>query len=335
LKLIEDMSKKYDLGKEELEEETTEEKDAEFISSVEELLKQFAQLATELKSAHDKGLANNYVVLTTKVSAQADIIMNEVKNFELLTNLSDDIMITQEDAARMSQQGLKNSWGVLPTAFKPHFWLTIEAVRTTSQTLTAKGAIAAEPWPSPTAGTEMLQSLVPCVIAVKKLVILAKEGTAKSKQIMIEEKRKRDEWNRECLANERVKKLFQMWESQVISETTHQSIKSKSGISQLSEEDIQMLKDPEENISFEEINGIRKVKGGKVSKLIEFLTSHEQIQDQEFLAVFLMTMHSFISSPALLDNLMKRYEITPPYGLNQRMFELYLDKKVVQVRLRF
>ena len=35
-----------------------------------------------------------------------------------------------------------------------------------------------------------------------------------------------------------------------------------------------------------------------------------------------------------MDQLIKRYDITPPYGLNQRMFELFLDKKVVQVRLK-
>lgn len=47
-----------------------------------------------------------------------------------------------------------------------------------------------------------------------------------------------------------------------------------------------------------------------------------------------MTHHSFCSSGSLMDHLIKRYDITPPYGLNQRMFELYLDKKVVQVRLK-
>ena len=47
-----------------------------------------------------------------------------------------------------------------------------------------------------------------------------------------------------------------------------------------------------------------------------------------------MTHHSFCTSTSLMDHLMKRYDITPPYGLNQRMFELFLDKKVVQVRLK-
>ena len=47
-----------------------------------------------------------------------------------------------------------------------------------------------------------------------------------------------------------------------------------------------------------------------------------------------MTHHSFTTSLELFDQLMKRYELTPPYGLNQRMFELYLNKKIVQVRLR-
>jgi son of sevenless len=49
---------------------------------------------------------------------------------------------------------------------------------------------------------------------------------------------------------------------------------------------------------------------------------------------FLMTHHSFTTSAILMDQLFKRYHISPPPGLNQRMFEIFVDKKVVQVRLK-
>jgi hypothetical protein len=65
------------------------------------------------------------------------------------------------------------------------------------------------------------------------------------------------------------------------------------------------------------------------------LATHYSKAEEEFTTALLMTHHSFTTSLDLLDQLVKRYDITPPYGLNQRMFEVYLDKKVVQVRLRY
>lgn len=56
--------------------------------------------------------------------------------------------------------------------------------------------------------------------------------------------------------------------------------------------------------------------------------------DDEYSSAFLLTHHSFCTSATLLDLLIKRYDITPPYGLNQRLFEIYLNKKIIQVRLK-
>lgn len=47
-----------------------------------------------------------------------------------------------------------------------------------------------------------------------------------------------------------------------------------------------------------------------------------------------MTHHSFTTSLELLDALIKRYSITPPYGLNQKSFENFVNQNIVPIRLR-
>jgi son of sevenless-like protein len=70
-----------------------------------------------------------------------------------------------------------------------------------------------------------------------------------------------------------------------------------------------------------------------LSKLIERLADHNPA-DAEYRNAFLLTHHSFTTSLDLLDLLMKRYDISPPYGLDHRMFEIYVNRKIVPVRLR-
>lgn len=54
--------------------------------------------------------------------------------------------------------------------------------------------------------------------------------------------------------------------------------------------------------------------------------------DLEFVNTVLLTHHSFTTSLELLDTLIKRYDITPPYGLTQQMFEFYIKTKIVPIR---
>ncbi|KAJ3274260.1 hypothetical protein HDV01_003333 [Terramyces sp. JEL0728] len=335
LKLIEEMSKKYDLGSRQSSQDVlnSDEKnaDAEFFASLDTLLKQFAGSVSELKQAHDQHLTEEFIKATSTVHAKADTIMEEILNFEVLKDFSDDAMIEETDAQRLESSGVKLDVSEYPAPIKPFFKQAIEDVKNSAKVIMARGKIASAPWPPPNAATEMLQSTIPCVIAVKRLVVLAKESTVRLRHIGSEERRKRDAWKKECLANERVKQMFQMWESQVISETAPIF---KKQISQLNVEELELLQDPVDGIVYDESGSFKKVKGGRLAKLVEVLSSHNPAADEQFASAFIMTHHSFSTSAEILDHLFKRYEITPPYGLNQRMFEIYLDKKVVQVRLK-
>ncbi|KAJ3254360.1 hypothetical protein HK103_007242 [Boothiomyces macroporosus] len=335
LKLIEEMSKRYDMGSRQSSTDVlnSDEKntDAEFFASLDTLLKQFAGSVSELKQVHDQHFTEEFIKATSTVNAKADTIMEEILNFEVLKEFSDDAMIEEGDAQRLESSGVKLDVSEFPVPIKPFFKQAIEDVRNSAKVVMARGKIASAPWPPPNAATEMLQSTIPCVIAVKRLVVLAKESTVRLRHIGSEERRKRDAWRKECLANERVKQMFQMWESQVISETAPIF---KKQISQLNVEELELLQDPVDGIVYDETGTFKKVKGGRLTKLVEVLCSHNPTPDEQFGPAFIMTHHSFSTSTELLDHLFKRYEITPPYGLNQRMFEIYLDKKVVQVRLK-
>ncbi|KAI8912508.1 ras guanine nucleotide exchange factor domain-containing protein [Gorgonomyces haynaldii] len=101
----------------------------------------------------------------------------------------------------------------------------------------------------------------------------------------------------------------------------------------LKDDELKILEDQFDQLVFEDQNGKKVVRGGTLHQMVMYIT-HHQIKDDDFTLALLMTHHSFTTSAELMDLLLKRYEITPPYGLNQRLFEVYLEKKVVPIRLR-
>lgn len=330
LKLIQEMTKNMSKKDGKSEETASEEeniRDAEFFGSLDVLLKHFVQAATELKQIHDQHLNEEFINAASKVYTKADNLIEEITSFELFKEIGDDVVLTNADAERLISSGVKIGFTYFPVQLRFVIKEAVDELKITATTVMARGKLAASPNSSTTAQLEMLQSSIPCLKAVKKLVTIGKEAVVKVRETNIEERRKRDAWRKECLANEKVKQLFQMWESQVMTDIP------KVG-NHLTSEELDLLNDSEEGIVFEDWNNNKRVKGGKLIKLIEFLSSHNPTSDDEFETVFLMTHHSFCTSAALMDQLIKRYDITPPYGLNQRMFELFLDKKVVQVRLK-
>jgi hypothetical protein len=105
----------------------------------------------------------------------------------------------------------------------------------------------------------------------------------------------------------------------------------KRNANELGPAELKLLEDSSEGVVYDKNN---KVKGGRLGKLVEVLTSHQVQTDDEFIPAFFLTLHSFTTSVELLEALFKRYDIRPPFGLDQREYEIYMDKKVVQVRLK-
>lgn len=45
-----------------------------------------------------------------------------------------------------------------------------------------------------------------------------------------------------------------------------------------------------------------------------------------------MSHHSYSTSIELFDNLIRRYSITPPFGLNQGNFDAFVTRKILPIR---
>jgi hypothetical protein len=281
LKLIQDMSKSMGIKPAKENEYTNEEEilgDAEFFTSLDNLLKQFVQAAVELKKVHAQHLIEEFINASTLVFTKADNLIEEISNFPLLKDFGDDIMLNEHDIQRLATSGIKlTAVANIPTSLKPFYTEAIEEVNATSLVLMAKAKAATLPGAPPTAATEMIQSSIPCLIAVKRLVVLAKEAAVRVRNTGIEERRKRDAWRKELLANERVKQLFNMWQTQVESETP---MNQKKNISQLDVQELAMLDDSSEGLILDES---KKPKGGRLMKLVEVMTSHLPQQGYHFL----------------------------------------------------
>ncbi|KAJ2999907.1 hypothetical protein HDV02_001426 [Globomyces sp. JEL0801] len=345
LKLIEEMSKKYDMGSRQSSVDMlgNEEKlaDAQFFETLDSLLKQFVASVSDLKMYHEQHLAEEFIQATSIVNARADTIIEEILGFELLKEFSDDLTFDENDIKRLESSDIKLQITKFPTPIKPLFRQALEDVRSTAKIVMVRGKVASAPLPPPNASLEMIKSCLPCVKAVKRLVMISKETAVVVRHTGTEDRRREENWKKECLANERVKQLFQMWEAQVLGDS--QSV-DKKAVRELNIDDLVMLRETNEGVVMDETGTIHKIKGGRLGKLVELLTSHIAsagklisitfIIDEDFMPAFILTHHSFTTSVELMDQLFKRYDITPPSGLNQRKFEIYMDKKVVQVRLK-
>ncbi|KAJ3086621.1 hypothetical protein HK102_012820 [Quaeritorhiza haematococci] len=279
LKAIEEMSRQYDrnstvsLSRESLGVfEAYSETYTTFLSSLDNLLRQFVASVSDLKNLHDEHLKEEYLAGSSAVMASAEAIIEEARSYEpLSTECPDDIMFEVSDSILVEQQGVIMPFPQedLPLPLKPVLRQCMEEVRTAAKIVLARGTLASGVWPPPSAAAEMLQSTIPCVIAVKKLVVVSKETAGKLQRILGEERLKKETWRKECLQNERVKKLFQMWEGQNKEEEKEDSSQSV--------EESALMEQSTEGLVLEENSASGKsvvIKGGRIGTLIEWMSSH-------------------------------------------------------------
>lgn len=311
MKMIDDLAKSYEKNPEQAEPEIDPVE--AFNKGIENLTTQFVQSVKYLKIAKENNQKSDYLTASSAIHARADAIVDEINSNELFLDIP--LSIVRED-------------GPVRHAIKK----ACDEVMTFAADIHRKATLACGVWPPPEAAQEMLNVTVQCVAALKKLTNLAKEAALLIRQTENKERLKKDEWKRQFKQNEAVRKMFSIWENaQRESAGEMSELSSKTG---MTAEEIAFLDDnPEGLILDTEPSGKRIVKGGRLTKLVERLTYHLS-PDNEYMAAFIMTHHSFTTSSDLLDLLIRRYDITPPYGLNQKQFELYLKKKIMPVRLR-
>ncbi|KAJ1921760.1 hypothetical protein H4219_000493 [Mycoemilia scoparia] len=75
------------------------------------------------------------------------------------------------------------------------------------------------------------------------------------------------------------------------------------------------------------------VKGGTLPALIERLTAHD-FYDTKYVQTFLLTYHSFCTTPEFFEELFQRFKIQPPAGLRPDELNIWTEKKLKPIRLR-
>ena len=273
LKLIEEMSKNLDIGSRQASHDAlvVEEKDinTEFFKTLDILLKKFVFSVNQLKNAHDQYLKEEFINATSNVFARADEFMQEIADFEYLREYPEELSLSQADAERLEKQGIKIDALSFPCPLKPFYFRAFEDVRTSAQYLMLKGKNASVALPPPSSAAEMLQATIPCVISIKKLLIIAKESTNKAREIISEERRTRENWRKERLQIERVQKLYQVWEGIQVEDDTYNS-KSDS---ELTKDELKLLEDPVDGLVIESINSTKIIRGGRLQRLVEAATN--------------------------------------------------------------
>ncbi|KAJ2161364.1 hypothetical protein GGF46_001542 [Coemansia sp. RSA 552] len=76
-----------------------------------------------------------------------------------------------------------------------------------------------------------------------------------------------------------------------------------------------------------------QVKGSTLSALIERLVAHD-VSDPNFVSTFLLTYHSFTTTPELFEGMFRRFLIQPPAGLIEGELNEWTERKLKPVRLR-
>ncbi|KAF1345914.1 guanine-nucleotide dissociation stimulator CDC25 [Delphinella strobiligena] len=76
-----------------------------------------------------------------------------------------------------------------------------------------------------------------------------------------------------------------------------------------------------------------QLRGGTMTGLVEQLTRHDRL-DSPFNNTFLLTYRSFTTATELFELLVKRWNIQPPYAINNIEMQIWTDKKQKPIRFR-
>ncbi|KAJ1544399.1 hypothetical protein HK096_007594, partial [Nowakowskiella sp. JEL0078] len=306
----------------------------DFFTSLDNLVRQFVSAVSDLRNAHTRHLKDAYSGAAMCVVAAVDALVAETTSFDMLADLSAVTLLEPDDlqpdiaalvgVAPDTLVKLLPPDLVLPTPMRELLAEVVSELNATAAEVLAKASVASGVWPPPGASIEMVQASIPCAIAIKRLVVLAKHCVGSLWRTVSEDRLRKEQWRKKCLQNENVKKLFLIWDTGAeLSQTTEV----------FSDEDKKVLFEIAEGLNLEtNSNGIPVIKAGRLQKIIELMTSIEN-KDPELISSVLLTHHSFTSSIELLNLLIKRYGITPEYGLEPRLFDLVINKKIVPIRL--
>lgn len=220
LKEMEQMSKMYDNNRTTVDRESMllaldQDPFKRFDTSLDSMLLQLVASVADVKKVHSQHLTEEYITTISTVAACTEAVLDEVEASEPFSKTNETALLMEMEDVRVIESKalqLGLSPQEIPVPFKAVLTKIQAAIRSSTRTLLYKGKMASGDWAPATASLEMLQATVPCLVGVKKLVTVAKVGAAKWYKNTTEETKKKLKWKREWVQNERVKKMFQVWE---------------------------------------------------------------------------------------------------------------------------
>lgn len=290
---------------------------SKFNERLDTLVKQFVAAMLDAKNSTTNHIKEEYVPLSGQVSQKCELILEEFKANNVMSLIPTDVTFEEVDTPFLLTKefepiGIK----LLPTSTSIVFNKAKDQVRDATSHLMRKAQLAAEMASDQIAAAEMIQALLLCGGAIKRLATISKVTYVKVKNFKDNDPRYSDKLSKDIAASKDIRKLFNIWENNLNNKEIDESLYDNDNASLLEEE---------EGLDFENANGERILKGGRLPKLVEYLTS-PLVKDTDFISAFLSSHHSFTTSTDLLDLLSKRYNLIAPWGLSKEQEEKFHKK---------
>lgn len=161
--------------------EEISEKD-KFTSEIDTLVSNLVHAVSAVKRSHAQHLKEDFVGAVSSVAAGTQAIITEINNFEPFRD-STDIMLAIEiddlDSIESKTGSLDIEDDEIPMPYKQLLRRLEQNLQSAVRLAMFKGKVASGSSPHPQAATEMIQSTVPCLLGVKKIVTVAKDGANK------------------------------------------------------------------------------------------------------------------------------------------------------------
>lgn len=153
-----------------------------FLAELDQLVANLVESVSAVKKAHAQHLKEDFLQCVSTVAAGTQRIITEIRNYEPFSENSDIVLnleIDDLDNIEAKTGSLDYEDDEIPIPYKQVLDTLQQDVLSATRLAIYKGKVASGNAPHPQAATEMIQATVPCLLGIKKIVTVAKEGADK------------------------------------------------------------------------------------------------------------------------------------------------------------
>ncbi|KAJ3363344.1 hypothetical protein GGF32_004338 [Allomyces javanicus] len=298
--------------------------DAPFFADLDAAVGLLAARVKDLRAAVQRSAKDEYRACAAAVYAALDRVAEDVLAYRVIRDMSHDL--TTHDGSVTLSAALADD---------------IAKARAAGAGVLQRAHVASGVWPPEGAAQTMLDTTVPCLLAVKKVVMRAREIVPRVRVVKGVEIDHALELQERWMHGERIRAMVRLWEnvqlaavpmpagSRIVRPAGGEVGLEKPSAATLLRETEELYAD--DGLVFDDG---KQVRGGRLAKLVEVLT-HQSYKDYKYAKTFLLTHHSFTTSLDLLALLIRRYDVPPPMGIDdEEAFNRYVQRCLMPVRGR-